>query len=159
MTRGWNQLCPQTGNSCYIWEIWGIHRYPYVFMWKNYDVNIPPLNHRIFKGRPLRFESSIFGCPTMGDFIVPKIEGIGIYNTYCWWFSNPSRKPVEVGSFIPVFTCFFVPGVCLGFLPSTVRARSWLQPLWKIVVKWISFPHGDQDSKGLWNHNPVTLSL
>ena len=39
---------------------------------------------------------------------------------YCWWFRNPVNSPVEVGSFIPLFTSFlYIPGVCLGFLPST----------------------------------------
>ena len=38
-----------------------------------------------------------------------------------WWFRNPARKPVEVGSFSHYLQGFStIPGGCLGFLPSTV---------------------------------------
>ena len=37
-----------------------------------------------------------------------------------WWFRNPARKPVELGSFSHYLQGFIHPGGCLGFLPSTV---------------------------------------
>ena len=41
--------------------------------------------------------------------------------SYCCWFRNPARKPVEIGRFSHYLQGFStIPGGCLGFLPSTV---------------------------------------
>ena len=39
--------------------------------------------------------------------------------TYCWWFRNPAITSWYVGSPI-ICKVLYIPGGCLGFLPSTV---------------------------------------
>jgi len=42
---------------------------------------------------------------------------------YCWWFRNPANSPVEVGSLSDYLQFFYIPGGCLGFLPSWTFQR------------------------------------
>ena len=53
----------------------------------------------------------------------PEVDG-----RYCWWFRNPARNPVEVGSFSD-FCRVFIHSWLFGFFPSTVALDITLFPI------------------------------
>ena len=54
--------------------------------------------------------------------------------TYCW--RNPIHSPVQVCSWNPIiYKVLYIPGGCLGFLPSTMFTNQKFIELWTISVK------------------------
>ena len=55
----------------------------------------------------------------VGDMSWLVYRFVSPHPTYCWWFRN--LAPVEVSSLYPsIYKVFYIPGGCLGYLPSTV---------------------------------------
>ena len=60
---------------------------------------------------------------------------------YCWWFRNPARNPVEVGSFSDFYRVFIHLWL-FGFFPSTVALEITLFPIGKfwLLTWWVFDP-------------------
>ena len=77
---------------------------------------------------------------------------------YCWWFRNPPNQ-LRLVVYPIVYGVLYIPGGCLGFLPSTVTViQSWLFRLADVMIQCClqSFMPSQENMKLIHTHRHVS---
>ena len=91
-----------------------------------------------FQGPRIETLQGIFVAPPYGDVIHerPELKIKPVYAGNTIDGRTPARKPVEVGWVFPmIFQVLYIPGGCLGFLPSTVSRWAYRKHLFMPWMK------------------------